>query len=164
MLNGNLLSERRYRRRNLYHILDNFIIYPLQVIWVQSVHYFSWLEGFTEWHHNSLNARFWLFTKVNFIFNAKRWKICRIWKFSSYYGWIILFFLYAYVKSCKNGFIINGDHHDKHDIFNKIKRKQRLVATSDAIRFQGYVVFWRLRALKWLICGWHAQIWQGKQH
>ena len=27
---------------NLYHILDNFIIYPLQVIWVQSVHYFSW--------------------------------------------------------------------------------------------------------------------------
>ena len=32
MLNGNLLSECvRYRRRNLYHILDNFIIYPLQV-------------------------------------------------------------------------------------------------------------------------------------
>ena len=33
MLNGNVLSEyARYRSRNLYHILDNFIIYPLQAI------------------------------------------------------------------------------------------------------------------------------------
>ena len=109
MLNGNLLCEYvRYWRRNLNHILDNFIIYPLQVIWVQSVHYFSWLEGFTEWHHNSLNARFW--------YSLQKWTSLSTQnreKYAAYEIFLVstgeLYFLYKYVKSCKKGFIINGD-------------------------------------------------------